>query len=235
MQGVLYTLLKPLAVFAMRRLFRLSSVGRHHVPATGPVLLIANHLSVLDPPLVGGATERQLSFLAKAELFEIPLFGRLIRALNARPVRREGADASALREALRTLAEGRALLIFPEGTRGTEGELRPAKAGAGMLAVLSGAAVVPVYITGSGRAWPKGRRLPRRTRVTVTFGPPLSFADHGGKARKERYTEASRVMMAAIAALRDQASGVAPDRVPWQHVRAVGGAGLAAQSPTQNS
>ena len=219
----------------MRRLFRLTSAGRHHVPATGPVLLVANHLSVLDPPLVGGAAERQLSFLAKAELFAIPLFGRLIQALNARPVRREGADASALREALRTLAEGRALLVFPEGTRGTEGELRPAKAGAGMLAVLSGAAVVPVYITGSGRAWPKGRRLPRRTQVTVTFGPPLRFCRRGGKARKERYAEASRVMMAAIAELRDQVTGAPPDRVPWQHVRAVGGAGLAAQSPTQNS
>jgi 1-acyl-sn-glycerol-3-phosphate acyltransferase len=231
----LYAVLKPIAVFVMRRMFRLTSVGRHHVPATGPVLLVANHLSVLDPPLVGGATDRQLSFLAKAELFSIPLFGRLIRGLNARPVRREGADAAALREALRTLAEGRALLVFPEGTRGPEGELRPAKAGVGMLAVLSGAAVVPVYIQGSGRAWPRGRRLPRRTPITVTFGSPLSFAGEAGTARKARYAEASRVMMAAIAEVRDQATGPAPDRVPWQHVRAVGGAGLGAQSPTQNS
>ena len=161
------------------------------MPATGPVLLVSNHLSVLDPPLVGGAADRQLSFLAKAELFEIPMFGRLIRALNARPVRREGADASALREALRTLAEGRALLVFPEGTRGTEGELRPAKAGAGMLAVLSGAAVVPVYITGSGRAWPRGRRLPRRAQVTGDlrrsvqlcrrWGPDAEGALRGGQ------------------------------------------------------
>jgi 1-acyl-sn-glycerol-3-phosphate acyltransferase len=231
---MLYALLKPLAVILMRWLFDLTSVGRHHIPATGPVLLVANHLSVLDPPLVGGAADRQLSFLAKAELFAIPLFGRLIRALNARPVRREGADASALREALRTLAEGRALLVFPEGTRGSEGELRTAKAGAGMLAVLSGAAVVPVYVTGSGRAWPKGQRLPRRTPVTVAFGPPLRFADEGGRARKERYAEASRVMMAAIAELRDRPTGAPQDRVPWQDVRAVGGAGLGAQSPSQN-
>ena len=232
---MLYEFLKPLAVFLMRRLFRLRSVGAHHVPAAGPVLLVANHLSVLDPPLVGGATDRQLSFLAKAELFSIPLFGRLIRALNARPVRREGADAAALREALRTLAEGRALLVFPEGTRGTDDELRPVKAGAGMLAVLSGAAVVPVYITGSGRAWPRGRRLPRRSEVTVTFGPPLSFAGNGERARKDRYAEASRVMMAAIGELRDRTAGATPDRVPWQDVRAVGGAGLGAQSPSQNS
>ena len=232
---MLYAVLKPAAAFLMRRLFRLTSAGRHHVPARGPVLLVANHQSVLDPALVGGAADRKLSFLAKAELFAIPLFGRLIRARTARPVRRGGADASALREALRTLAEGGALLVFPEGTRGPEGELRPAKAGAGMLAVLSGAAVVPVYITGSGRAWPRGRRWPRRSEVTVTFGPPLSFVGDGTRARKERYAEASRVMRAAIAALRDQGTGASAERVPWQHVRAVGGAGLGAQSPPENS
>jgi 1-acyl-sn-glycerol-3-phosphate acyltransferase len=233
---VLYAFLKPFAVLAMRWLFRLESVGRQHVPAAGPVLLVSNHLSVLDPPLVGGASDRQLSFLAKAELFRIPLFGWLIRALNARPLRREGADASALREALRMLGEGRALLVFPEGTRGREGDgLRAAKAGAGMLAVLSGAPVVPVYITGSGHAWPRGRRLPRRSRVTVRFGPPLSFAGDEGRARKERYAEASRVMMAAIAQLRDQATGVAANRVPWRALEAVRGAGHQAQGPTQNS
>jgi 1-acyl-sn-glycerol-3-phosphate acyltransferase len=95
--------------------------------------------------------------------------------------------------------------------------------------------VVPVYITGSGHAWPRGRRLPRRTPIAIAFGPPLRFARDGGTARKERYAEASRVMMAAIAALRDQTPGPVPDRVPWQHVRAVGGAGLGAQSPTKNS
>jgi 1-acyl-sn-glycerol-3-phosphate acyltransferase len=232
---MLYEFLKPLAVLVMRALFRLKSVGRQHVPATGPVLLVSNHLSVLDPPLIGGATDRQLTFLAKAELFQVPLFGRFIRALNAHPLRREGADASALREALRTLGEGRALLVFPEGTRGVEGELREAKTGAGMLAVLSGAPVVPVYITGSGRAWPKGGRLPRRARVTVTFGPPLTFSGAAEGTRKERYAEASRVMMSAIAALRDRGTGPAADRVPWQHVRAAAGAGLEAQGPTKNS
>jgi 1-acyl-sn-glycerol-3-phosphate acyltransferase len=233
---MLYEFLKPLAVLVMRAAFRLQSVDRRNVPATGPVLLVSNHLSVLDPPLVGSATDRKLTFLAKAELFEIPLFGRFIRALNARPLRREGADASALREALRTLREGRALLVFPEGTRGADdGELREAKTGAGMLAVVSGAPVVPVYITGSGRAWPKGRRLPRRARVTVTFGLPLTFSAAGQGTRKERYAEASRVMMSAIAALRDQGTGPATDRVPWQHVRAAAGAGLEAQGPTKNS
>jgi 1-acyl-sn-glycerol-3-phosphate acyltransferase len=233
---VLYEFLKPFAVFLMRWTFHLTSVGRHHVPARGPVLLVSNHSSVLDPVLIGGAAARQLSFLAKAELFEIPGFGGLIRRLNARPLRREGADAAALREALRMLREERALLVFPEGTRGPEGELRVPKAGAGMLAVLSGAPVVPVYISGSGRAWPRDRRLPRRSKVTVTFGPPLVFEARETVARRERYAEASQAMMAAIARLRDQVSGAAAsDRLPLQHVQATGGAGATAQSPTHTT
>src|SRR5262249_10451024 len=130
-------------------------------------------------------------------------FGALLRRLNAWPVRREGADAGALREALRILREDRALLVFPEGTRGEEGAVRPFKAGAGMLAVLSGAQVVPVVGRGSGRAWPGGRALPRPSRVTVTFGHPLRFTRRDDQDRKEQYEHASQAMMQALARLMD--------------------------------
>jgi 1-acyl-sn-glycerol-3-phosphate acyltransferase len=224
---VLYTILKPLAVVVMRLLFRLRSRGAEHVPATGPVLLVANHVSVLDPPLIGGVTRRPLAFLAKAELFEVPGLGGLIRRLGARPLRREGADASALRTALRVLKGGGALLVFPEGTRGEEGVLGPAKAGAGMLAVLGGAPVIPVYVSGSGRAWPRGRKLPRPARVTVTFGPPLPVATGGRANRKDDYEAVSREMMAAIAGLRDSASSTDSRAVIARDGRrAVGGVGV---------
>ena len=198
-----YAAMKVLAVALMRLMFRLESVGSENIPERGPVLVVANHSSVLDPPLVGGASGRQLTYLAKAELFEIPLFSALIHALNARPIRREGADPSALRTARRALDEGGALLVFPEGTRGEEGDIRPAKPGAGLLAVSSGAAVVPVYISGSGRAWPRGRRLPRPAKVTVTFGKPLRFEAERGADRKAQYEIASREMMDAISRLRN--------------------------------
>jgi 1-acyl-sn-glycerol-3-phosphate acyltransferase len=203
---MLYAILKPLAVAVMRLLFRLRSRGTEHVPAEGPVLFVANHASVLDPVLVGGASPRRLRFLAKAELFRIPLLGGLIRRLGAHPLRREGADAGALRAGLRVLKTGGALLMFPEGTRGEEGALGPAKPGAGMLAVLGGAPIVPVYVRGSGRAWPRGRRFPRPANVTVTFGPPLPVAAGGRASRKDDYEAVSRAMMAAIAGLRDSAS-----------------------------
>ena len=221
---MLYAIVKPLTVTLMRLFFGLRSRGTEHVPATGPVLLVANHVSFLDPPLVGGASARRLTFLAKAELFRVPLFGGLIRRLGAHPLRREGGDAGALRTALRVLKGGGALLVFPEGTRGEEGILGPAKPGAGMLAVLGGAAVVPVYVSGSGRAWPRDRRFPRPADVTVTFGPPLALTVGGHASRKDDYEAVSRQMMAAIADLRDSASsGDSRARV----VRAVDGVGMA--------
>jgi 1-acyl-sn-glycerol-3-phosphate acyltransferase len=217
---MLYAILKPIAVALMRLFFRLEIVSPGLVPATGPVLIVSNHVSVLDPPIVGGAAPRPLYFMAKEELFRIPLLGRLIRALNARPVRRDGSDTRALKAALAQLEEGHALLVFPEGTRGEEGQpLREGKAGVGMLAVLSGAPVVPVYVSGTGAALPRGRSLPRPTRVRVTFGSPLTFKvegkvegkrdGRGGKragddGRKEAYREAAQEMMRAIGQLREQ-------------------------------
>jgi 1-acyl-sn-glycerol-3-phosphate acyltransferase len=230
---MLYAILKPLVVLLMRLYFRIERRGWRHVPLTGPVLLVANHASVLDPPLIGGMTPRPVSFLAKAELFRVPLFGGFIRRLNARPVRREGSDPAALRTALRLLEEGRALLVFPEGTRGDDAHLRPAKPGAGMLAVLSQAPVVPVYVRGTGRAWPRGQSVPRPAKVQVWFGPPLTFASGPGP-RKESYDAASREMMAAIARLKDAAGPAVPSPAsPREGRRAVGeeGARGASASP----
>lgn len=227
---MLYAILKPIVATLARLYCRLETRGTDHVPRQGPVLLVANHSSVLDPPLVGAAAPRPVSFMAKAELFDVPLLGRLIRNLNARPVRREGGDAAALRTALRRLESGEVLLVFPEGTRGPEGTLRPAKAGAGMLAVASGATVVPVYISGSGRSWPRGARLPRPAKIMVRFGPPMRFGTGDRAARKESYEAASREMMAAIARLKDAAGSSGPGASPRDTSRGVGEVGVGGAS-----
>ena len=216
---MLYTILKPIVALLARLYFRLEGRGQRHVPPEGALLLVANHSSVLYPPLVGAVAPRQLCFLAKEELFRIPLFGRLITSLNARPLRREGADAKALRTALRLLNDGEALLVFPEGTRGEEGAFRTPKAGVGMLAVLSGAPVVPVYIEGSGQAWPRGRSVPHPGKVKVTFGAPLRFERTAGADRKERYEAVSRDMMEAIAALkRSGESACRPPEFEFEYI-----------------
>lgn len=200
---MLYQFLKPIAAFLMRLWFRLEARGTEHVPATGPALLVANHVSVLDPPLIGGVAPRPLCFMAKAELFRIPLFGSLIRALNARPIRRDGSSAGALRDALAVLGAGRVLLVFPAGTRGQEGEILPGRPGAGMLAVAAGVPVIPVFISGSGLALPRGRVWPRPEKVVVRFGPALSFPPAPAEARRDRYREATEAMIRAIERLRD--------------------------------
>jgi len=201
---VLYAILKVPAVALMRWWFGLRVTGAEHVPPEGPTLIVSNHQSVLDPPIIGGAAPRQIYFMAKAELFRIPLFGRLIKALNARPVRREGSDPRALKEAARLLDEGKALLVFPEGTRSLDGSLAEAKPGVGMLAVMSGAPVVPAYVSGTLEALPKGAARPRRSQVSVRFGPALHFKVLSGEGRKDRYREAAHEMMRAIAYLKEQ-------------------------------
>jgi 1-acyl-sn-glycerol-3-phosphate acyltransferase len=186
----------------MALVFRLEVRGQAHVPASGPLLLVSNHVSLLDPPFVGAASPRELHFLAKEELFTIPLLGRLIRALNARPVKRDGSDGRALKMAVRLLGEGRALLVFPEGTRGVEGRLREGKPGAGMLAVMSGAPVARVRARVAGR--PTGARDTQAREGPRELRAPLSFKSRADEGRKERYREATQEMMRAIAQLRDQ-------------------------------
>lgn len=200
---MLYPILKRCVFVASRLWLRLSVIGADRMPREGHLIVAANHLSLLDPPIIGCASPRDLDYMAKAELFRVPGLGGLIRRLNAHPVDRSGSDSTALRLALRLLGAGRAVLVFPEGTRGTEGRLGPARAGAGMLAALSAAPVVPVYIEGSGRALPRGARLPRPLPVTVTFGAPIRFARERGKAR---YQEISDEIMAAIGRVKTEAA-----------------------------
>lgn len=199
---MLYRILKASVAGLARLLFRLEVRGTEHIPRSGPTLIVANHSSMLDPPIVGAAAPRPLHFLAKGELFSIPLFGRLIFAVHARPIRREGSDPGALRTALRVLEAGHALLIFPEGTRGEEGTLREGRPGAGMLALLSRAPVVPAYVEGTGKVLPRGRWVPRWGKIRVSFGPPLFPARQEARTQKEQYHEATRQMMAAIARMK---------------------------------
>ena len=202
---VLYAIVKPIAVALMRLLFRLEVLGREHVPATGPVLIVSNHVSVLDPPFVGGAVA------ARAVL---PRQGGAVRRcrssgdssapLNARPVKRDGSDGRALKAALKLLGENRAILVFPEGTRGVEGRAGRGKAGGGDAGGAERSAGGPRVRVRHGAALPPGRALPRPARVTVTFGPPLLFKSAGDERRKERYREATEEMMRAIGQLMEQ-------------------------------
>lgn len=146
--------------------------GREHVPRTGGFIFASNHASHLDPPLLAIASPRQLTYLAKVELFRNPLFSRFIRSLGAFPVNRGGRDTRAVDTAAAYLRAGHALAMFPEGTRSLDGRLGPIKSGAARLAIKAHVPIVPVHIRGSFEAWPK-HGVPRPHRVTIRIGPAL--------------------------------------------------------------
>jgi 1-acyl-sn-glycerol-3-phosphate acyltransferase len=147
--------------------------GRELIPREGPVILIGNHVSYLDPPALGVACPRQVYFMAKVELFRIPLFGYIIGALGAFPVKRGAPDRKAIKRALEILASGKVLGIFPEGTRIMTGELGPAEEGAALLALRTGACLVPAGIRGTRGPGP----------VRIVFGEPVPQEDLNPKDR----------------------------------------------------
>jgi 1-acyl-sn-glycerol-3-phosphate acyltransferase len=188
--------------------FRWRVLNVERVPDEGPLILATNHGSFLDPTLVGSAVQRMCNYLARATLFRNPLFGRILRAVGAVPVDRDGGNAAGLRTILDRLEKGSAIILFPEGTRSADGQLQSARSGVGLMVIKSGAPVVPVRITGSYEAWGRGRSLPRPCRITVQFGQVLRFEKQLAEARdcprprlKEIYQEVSDEIMAAIAAL----------------------------------
>jgi 1-acyl-sn-glycerol-3-phosphate acyltransferase len=170
--GVLWCPCWAIAVLA----FRFRSMGREHVPATGPVLLVSNHQSHLDPVLVGIACPRQMRFLARHTLFFWPL-SWLIRSLGAVPIDRERGGLGGIKATLKLLHEGEAVLAFPEGTRTKDGHLQPLMPGFCALARRSGATVVPVAIDGAFAAMPRGSRFPHPSPIRLSFCPAISTTE----------------------------------------------------------
>ena len=142
---------------------------------SGPLIVAANHVSYLDPPALGCALPRPIRYMAKAELFRIPVLGATIAALGTFPVDRGKGDLQAVRRSLAVLDNGGAIGIFPEGTRNKDGTAQ-AQTGVAMLAAYSGAPVQPAYISGSARA-------DKLHKITVTFGKPMHFTK---KSRTDR-------------------------------------------------
>lgn len=171
-----------------RLLWGFRTEGLENVPRSGPVIVACNHVSMLDPPLVGSALRREAGFVAKQELFAVPLLGPLIRSLRAMPIDRSRLSRETLDTLAACLDRGHALVLFPEGTRSRDGKLGRAKPGIGMLLALRPVPVVPAYVQGTESPW---RNLFRRGHMRVVFGRPLvlpqedpSGSDRGAHARR---------------------------------------------------
>ena len=174
--------------------------GRENVPDQGPLLIVANHIHLADPPLLGISLGRKLTFMAKEGLFRSRFTAYFMLRFGAFPTGQRGSNRAAPRQALRVLAEGRALVVFPEGTRSHHGQLGAALPGSALVACHSGAPILPVGITGTeqlrGIAW-----IVRRPRVTVNIGRPFYLTPVDGKLTKKERADLTDSIMRHIAEL----------------------------------
>ncbi|HCJ67396.1 MAG TPA: 1-acyl-sn-glycerol-3-phosphate acyltransferase [Elusimicrobia bacterium] len=159
--------------------WRIKVYGHKNIPPQGGVIVAANHSSLVDPPVLGSAMKREANYLAKQELFRIPIFGNILRRVNAFPVKRGESDILALKRARRLLEEGKLVILFPEGTRNRTGKLLRGRPGIGILTVWTGVPIVPALIRNTNRLF----HFPR---LEVHFAPPLYFSNSGDNYPKDR-------------------------------------------------
>lgn len=175
-------------------------IGKEKVPVYGPVLVVANHLSLADPLLVGISIGRKSRFMAKEELFRSPLLRFILVSVGAFPVNRQRLDKGTLRRAEEALVQGFPLVMFPESTRSKTTQLQPAFPGAAMIAARNGVPILPIGITGTesikGGSW-----WLTRPRLTVNIGVPFRLPSTNSKLTRAELNEYTEIMMRHIASL----------------------------------
>ncbi len=169
---MLYALLKNLIKFYLLIFNHWQIKGQENIPQEGPLVLIANHVSLWDPVVFACSVNRPVCFMAKEELFQIPILGKLISRLNAFPVKRGQADRRAIRQANKLLKENKVIGLFPEGKRGETGKLLPFHPGAAHLALRAQAPIVPLYLEGTRTTFP----LTIRGKIKVRIGEPYYYS-----------------------------------------------------------
>ena len=192
--------------FASRLLWRARIEGIEHLPRTGPFIVVANHCSNLDPLMMGWATGHQIGrvvhFMAKIEMRGWPIIGWLATQAGVYFVRRGEGDRAAQRFSLETLAAGEPIAMFPEGTRSRNGRLKEGKGGAALIAMRSGALLVPAGVRGTHRIFPGRSRWPRLTRVAIRFGEPFALPHQpDGRLDRAELAQGTERIMSAIEAL----------------------------------
>ena len=200
---IVYNIFYNLAKLLARMIFSMRVIHPERMVESGPLLIAVNHSSFFDPPLAGICSRRGVYYLARKTLLKWPFFGPLFPAMNVIPVERDGNDMSALREVIKKVKEGNAVLLFPEGTRSLDGDLQPARAGIGLVIAKTGAPVLPMRIFGAYEAFPKNARRFQLSQISVVIGEPIHFsAEEISNTSRETYQLLSNRVMDAIAALK---------------------------------
>jgi 1-acyl-sn-glycerol-3-phosphate acyltransferase len=193
---MLYVSIRQLFRIIFATFYRWKVIGHHHIPKEGPVVICANHINNLDPPLVGCAISRKVHFMAKEELFRVPVLGPIVRILGAFPVKRGAGDRQALKTSIQILKENKVLGIFPEGTRSKTGELGKAHPGAALIALKTNSPIVPAAIIGPYRLFRP---------IRIVFGKPIDLTPFkDGKIGTETAHALTERMMDQIKQLIEQ-------------------------------
>ena len=169
--------------FIFKNFFKCQIVGVENIPSTKGVIIAANHISLWDPPLIGTFLPRKINFMAKEELFDIPIIGYIIKRLNAFPVKRGTADRVAIKKAISLLKSGECLGLFPEGTRSKDGKLGEAEAGMALIAIKADVPVVPTaVIIKKNKFW--------GNEIKLIFGKPIKYQpNEDGKSGMQEFTD----------------------------------------------
>ena len=201
--------------------FGLRVVGRERVPARGPFILASNHISYLDPPLVGVACPRRLRFMARADLYGSRRLAAFLNGVRVISLKRDEPDLRAVREALACLRRGEPVAIFPEGGRQLSGTLGEARRGVGLLALAAQVPIIPVFVQGTFQALPPGATELQSAKIRVAFGEPIPYTDEppslqerrrAGAAGKERQEALAGAVTRQWRRLREQLERVASSR-----------------------
>ncbi|MDQ1137436.1 1-acyl-sn-glycerol-3-phosphate acyltransferase [Microbacterium sp. SORGH_AS 1204] len=218
--GATYVLGRSLIAPLARAIYRPRVEGRENVPRTGPVIFASNHLSFIDSIAIPVAAPRPVHFMAKAAYFEKWASRQFFTAIGAIPVERGAGQKAldALDQQRAFLDDGRAVALYPEGTRSLDGRLYKGRTGVAFLALQTGAPVVPVGLLGTDEVMPVGAKFPSTSpRITVRFGTPLDLSPHGPASSGRARRGATDEIMAAIHALSEQELANAYNEAPAQN------------------
>jgi len=201
---VWYAISKPVVRWVATFAYGTRFTGQENVPLSGRLLVVANHQSHLDPPLVGCGFPRRLNYMARKDLFGFGPFRWLIQSFDAIPVDRHASPIAGVRETMRRLSRGEAVLMFPEGTRTPDGEIGTFMPGFAMIAVRSGAAVQPVAIEGAFDVWPRRNRFPWRGTIHIHFGPLIPVEEVQSLGVQNLFAETEKRIRRCHALLRSR-------------------------------
>jgi 1-acyl-sn-glycerol-3-phosphate acyltransferase len=200
---VMYRVVNFFVWLVLRVFYRLRVYGQEHF-FEGAAIIAANHISFLDPPILGVSWPEEVHFLAKQSLFKIPVFGWIITKINTHPLKGDGGDLAVVKAICQLLNEGKKVVLFPEGKRSYDNQLSPIKPGISLLLSKTHAAIIPTYIFGTFEAWPRTQWLPKPwKKIGCVFGTPFSWKDFMYLEKKEAQNALAERLTKAIEGLKE--------------------------------